>query len=106
MDLFGALRRGDAPAAYAIPSQWSLRQELGLRWNGAVGPFLETAMTMPPEKYAANSPPAPLFGVGRGPFRTVQRAAKDVAGLPEPDFSRYASSTRRPPELPEWPRVR
>ena len=102
VDLFGALRRGDAPAAYAIPSQWSLRQELGLRWNGAVGPFLETAMTMPPEVWTTHRPQH-LFGVGRGPFRTVQRAAKDVAGLPEPDFSRYASSTRRPPELPEWP---
>jgi len=102
---FDAMRSGEPDDRFVLPTQWALRQSLGLRWNGEVAPFLALARTLPARAWTTDLPQSRL-GVGRSVIRQVQAAARDVAGLPEPSFSRYASSLRKPPELPEWPRVR
>jgi len=105
VSFFEAMRSGELDNRFALPTQWALRQSLGLRWNGEVAPFLALAHTLPARAWTTDLP-QPRLGVGRSVLRQVQAAAHDVAGLPEPAFSRYASSLRKPPELPEWPRVR
>jgi len=102
---FDAMRSGEPDSRFALPTQWALRQSLGLRWNGEVAPFLALARTLPALAWTTDLPQSRL-GVGRSVIRQVQAAARDAAGLPEPSFSRYASSLRKPPELPEWPKVR
>jgi hypothetical protein len=103
--LFVALRAGEPDGRFALATQWAIREELGLRWNGEVAPFLVVAQSLPAPVWLTNRPQT-AFKIERAQFREVQLAARDVAGLPEPHFSRYASSLRRPPELPEWQRVR
>lgn len=103
--LFEAMRSGELDNRFALPTQWAIRQSLGLRWNGEVAPFLAFARTLPARVWTTDLPLSRL-GLARSVFREVQLAARDVAGMPEPAFSRYASSLRKPPELPEWPRVR
>jgi hypothetical protein len=90
---------------WRLPTQWALRERLGLRWDGTVEPFLDAALKLPPQVWTTDLPQSAL-PASRAELRHVQRLARDVAGLPEPDFRRYASSVRRPPELPEWPAVR
>jgi len=102
---FDAIRSGEPDYRFALSTQWALRQSLGMSWNGEVAPFLALARTLPARAWTTDLPQSRL-GVARSLIRQVQGAARDVAGLPEPAFRRYASSLRKPPELPEWPRVR
>lgn len=90
---------------FRLSSQWAMRQHLGLRWDGLLQPFLEEVAQLPTELWLSGRAQSDL-PVSRAQVRAIQRSARDVAGLPEPDFRKYAASTRRPPELPEWARVR
>jgi hypothetical protein len=103
--LLKALRGGAVDPRFALPTKWAIRESLGLRWNGAVEPFLAMAAQLPLAVWTTGRPQS-AHSIDRKVFRDLQRAARDVAGLPEPHFARYANSVRRPPELPEWARVR
>lgn len=96
---------GTLDQRFRLKSQWAMRQDLGLRWDGLLEPFLDEVAVLPTELWLSDRAQSHL-PVSRGQLRAIQLSARDVAGLPEPDFRKYAASTRRPPELPEWPRVR
>lgn len=87
-----------------LPSQWSLREELGLAWDGDLAAFL-TAVEPYPDALWQDGLRQSDLPVSRRVIQRLRRLAHEVAGLPAPDFRRF-TGTREPPALPEWHEVR
>lgn len=98
-------------AAAAVPQRFhlgtplALRQSLGLRLSGELEPLLAAALQLPPRVWTGHLPQSQL-PISRSEIAQLRRIALEQAGIPAPDFSKYATSLRRAPDLPEWPRVR
>lgn len=95
---------GSLPEKWRLATQWELREHLGYRWTGSVSSLLGAAALVPNEVWTTDLAQQEL-PVDRRTIRALREAAAG-AGLPAPDFRRYATSTRSAPVLPEWSRVR
>jgi hypothetical protein len=91
--------------AFRLPTQWALRQELGLAWDGDLAAFLAEIEPFPDELWTAGRRQDEL-PVSRRTLRAIRQLARDVAGLPPPDFRRFTGTIRPAPSLPEWQQVR
>lgn len=93
------------PRRYHLETPLALRQMLGLRLGGELGPLLRVAAQMPAEVWASHVPQEQL-PISRTDVHRLRRLALESAGVPAPDFLRFATSMRRPPDSPEWSTVR
>lgn len=98
------LGRADIPQEFHLATPLALRQALGLQLSGELEPLISRAADLPEtvwmdQTQKASAPP-------RSAVNELRAMALRSGGLPPPDFAKYATSTRRAPELPEWPRVR
>lgn len=87
-----------------LPTQWALREELGLRWEGDLAAFLAAVEGYPDELWLDGRRQSEL-PVSRRTVARLRQQAHELAGLPAPDFRRF-TGTRQPPQLPEWQEVR
>lgn len=87
-----------------LPTQWALREELGMSWDGNLAAFLVAVDDYPDELWLEGRRQSEL-PVSRRTIARLRQLAHEVAGLPAPDFRRF-TGTREPPSLPEWHEVR
>lgn len=87
-----------------LPTQWALREELGLRWDGDMGTFLSLVEPFPDHIWHEGTRQSDL-GISRRAIHRLRQLAHDVAGLPPPDQRRFTGGWREPPSLPEWREV-
>lgn len=99
------ITRATVPARYRLPAPEELRRSLGLRAQGSLETLLAEALELPAEVWSSHLPQSRL-PIARSEVLRMRRVAYEGAGLPAPDFARFASSVRRAPELPEWSSVR
>ncbi len=103
--LSGLLSAAELPARFHLETAFALRQQLDLLLGGALAPFLDEAMSLPPEAWTDSSPQEHL-PLSRHGVRRLRRIAHELAGIPAPDFGKYSAAVRRAPEWPEWVTVR
>ncbi len=103
--LVRAARQGEVDAAARLPTRWALRETLGLAWDGDIQTFLDHAAALPPDLWLTDRTQERL-SVSRRQLANVRVLARDVAGLPPPDFHRFTGAQRTPPVSPEWASVR
>lgn len=88
---------------FRLPTRWELRESLGLAWDGDIGHYLDAVRDLRPHHWA---PTAAASSLTRREVMRVRRLAKDLAGMPAPDYRNYAMSFRASPDTPEWRDVR
>lgn len=88
-----------------LPTQWALREELGLSWDGNLAAFLEAIEPYPDVLWHDGIRQSEL-PVSRRSLHKLRVLAHEVAGLPAPDFRRFTGGLRSVPTLPEWHEVR
>ncbi|WP_298045288.1 site-specific integrase [uncultured Microbacterium sp.] len=93
------------PLKFHLGTPLALRQNLGLRLGGELEPLLGAAVQSPAAVWTGHLPQSHL-PISRSEITRLRRIALDQAGIPAPDFSKYATSPRKAPATPEWPRVR
>jgi CheY-like chemotaxis protein len=103
--LAGLLAAAEVPIGFHLDTPLALRQRLGLRLSGELAPLLDAAALLPDVLWTGYLPQSHL-PIPRTEISRIRSIASDQAGIPSPDFSKYAASLRRPPATPEWPRVR
>lgn len=100
------LRSGSMKPEHQLPTPLAIRQSQGLRLTGSIVEFLEVARTLPPEIWTSNRTQRDL-AIKRSVISNIRRTAWEVAGIPAPEYARFASSAARSaPEYPEWSTVR
>lgn len=104
-DLSARLSSADIPQHFHLETPLALRQKLGLNLDGNLAMLLDAAVLLPSEIWTGHRPQQHL-PISRGQVHKLRRLALEEAGIPAPDFSKYASSLRRPPSAPEWGKVR
>lgn len=87
-----------------LPTQWALREELGLRWDGDMAEFLRLVATFPDEIWQEGRSQAHL-PISRRTIMRLRHTAHAVAGLPSPDARRFSGALREAPVWPEWREV-
>jgi hypothetical protein len=97
--LIGAIEEPDE--RFRLPTRWELRERLGLRWDGDIESFLAHLEDVPASvfDYGAKQVYLPI---GRRETRRIRILARDLAGLPAPDFRLFSSSHRSAPDCPDW----
>lgn len=95
----------DPPERSRLPTQWAIRERLGLAWDGDVNAFLEAISDVPLSVWTGAAKQSAL-PISRRQIRRLRELARDVAGLPAPEFERFSTSYRAAPTAPEWARVR
>ena len=88
-----------------LPTQWELRERLGLRWDGNIREFCRGIESVPTGTWIEEWKQSRL-PISRRQIARLRKLAYDTAGLPSPDFRRYSTSYRNPPLHPEWEQVR
>lgn len=104
-ELAELLSRAEVPIGFHLETPLAQRQRLGLSLNGELEPLLQVAAELPDTLWTGYLPQSHL-PIGRSEIVRLRRIAAERAGIPAPDFSKYAASLRRAPDTPEWPRVR
>lgn len=99
------LRAAEMPSRFHLETPLALRQLMGLELSGDLAAFLEEAARSPREVWAGHTPRSRL-PITRADAGRLRQQAMGVAGIPAPEFSKYATSLRTPPSAPEWWRVR
>jgi len=105
LQLSDLLSTASIPIRYHLETPLALRESLGLRLSGDLAELVGAAAALPPEVWRDNRASASQKLV-RSDVNRLRALALRSGGVPAPDFAKYATSMRRPPELPEWPRVR
>lgn len=95
----------DPPESSRLPTQWAIREHLGLAWDGDINAFLESISEVPLSVWTGSAKQTAL-PISRRQIRRLRELARDVAGLPAPEFERFSTSYRAAPTAPEWARVR
>jgi CheY-like chemotaxis protein len=103
--LAGLLSAAEVPLDFHLDTALAQRQRLGLRLSGELAPLLDAAAALPEVLWTGYLPQSHL-PIPRTEISRIRSIASELAGIPSPDFSKYAASLRRPPATPEWPRVR
>jgi hypothetical protein len=103
-ELSELLSTASLPIRYHLGTPFAVRQSLGLRLSGSLSELVEAAAGMPLGVW--NATPSEAERMPRAEINRLRTIALHSAGVPAPDFAKYATSMRRPPDLPEWPRVR
>lgn len=105
LELSDLLSTASIPVSYHLETPLAIRDLLGLRLSGELRELVEAGAALAPSVWRgdriAGEPQLPRTEINR-----LRALALRSSGIPEPDFAKYATSMRRPPELPEWPRVR
>jgi hypothetical protein len=104
-EISALLMAAELPDRFHLETPLAIRQRLGLRLAGELAPVLDLALDLPREVWSSQRSQEQL-AISRHDVRRLRRAARDVAGLPAPDFARYATAVRRAPDAPEWATVR
>lgn len=91
----------DPPESTRLPTQWAIREELGLAWDGDIETFLQSIDDIPAAvwEHPAKQSALPL---SRRQIEGIRRRARDLGGLPPPPFSNYSTAHRAAPRTPEW----
>lgn len=105
LNLSQLLSSASIPIRYHLETPLALRESLGLQLSGDLAELVEAAAKLAPSTWRKEKPPS-AEELGRADINRLRALALRSGGLPAPDFAKYATSMRRPPELPEWPRVR
>lgn len=95
----------DLPTRFHLETPLALRQRLGLSLSGRIATLLTPAAAFSREVWTSPVPQSQL-PISRREIAHLRAIAVEKAGIPAPDFRRYATSTRRAPEAPEWGVVR
>ena len=103
--LIEAAQHGNVDPAARLPTRWALRESLGFAWDGDLHSFLKHVERLPLDLWLTDRTQDRL-PVSRRQLANVRSLARELAGLPAPDFHRYASSQRPAPVSPEWTSVR
>lgn len=103
--LANMLSEADVPLNFHLDTPFALRQRIGLRLSGEIEVLLDAAALAPDKLWKGHLPQSHL-PIARSEITRLRRIALEQAGVPAPEFGKYASSLRRAPETPEWPRVR
>lgn len=99
------LAAAEVPLKFHLETPLALRQSMNLRLSGDLEILLDAAAEFPQQVWTGYLPQSHL-PISRTEISRLRRLALEHAGIPSPEFSKYANSLRRPPETPEWPRVR
>lgn len=99
------LSAADIPIRFHLETPLALRESLGLHLDGELAELVDMAAALPAYVWQ-NQPTSSETKLARANVNMLRAIALHSSGVPAPDFSKYATSMRRPPELPEWPRVR
>lgn len=99
------LSSASIPIRYHLETPLALRESLGLRLSGELAELVGAAATLPPSVWRGERTSSSQK-LARADINRLRALALRSGGVPAPDFAKYATSVRRPPELPEWPRVR
>lgn len=99
------LSTANIPIRFHLETPLALRESLGLHLNGELAELVDTAATLPASVWRSQRT-ATNPELARANVNLLRAIALRSSGVPAPDFAKYATSMRRPPELPEWPRVR
>ena len=99
------LSAAEVPLKFHLETPLALRQSMNLRLNGDLEILLDAACKFPKEVWTGQLPQSHL-PISRAEIARLRRIALEHGGIPSPEFSKYANSLKRPPETPEWPRVR
>ncbi|MFC4245342.1 hypothetical protein ACFOYW_18390 [Gryllotalpicola reticulitermitis] len=99
------LESAEVPTRFHLETPLALRQKLELGLAGDLERLLEAALELPHQVWTGHLPQSHL-PISRAHVQQLRQLALDVAGIPAPDFSKYATSLRTPPSTPEWHRVR
>lgn len=103
--LAGMLETASVPIEFHLDTALAMRQRLGLLLSGTIDELLQVAAEVPAIVWTGHLPQTHL-PISRADVNRIRRVARERAGIPGPDFSKYATSVRRVPETPEWPHVR
>ena len=93
------LLTGDQPVP-RLPTQWEVREQLGLRWDGLLSPLVHSLRQFPASIWV-DRPKLQNLGVSRRRVLELRRAA-GLAGFRPPEPTKYSTSFRRAPDYPEW----
>ena len=104
-ELSQLLAAAEIPARFHLETPLALRQQLGLKLGGDLEALLAAASSVPQDVWQSDLPQSKL-PISRKEILMLRRVALESAGVPEPQFNKYATSLRRAPTLPEWTRVR
>ncbi len=99
------LDTASVPIQFHLDTALAMRQRLGLSLSGTIDALLSAAAEVPAVVWTGHLPQTHL-PISRTEVTRLRRIAGELAGVPGPDFSKYATSAKRAPETPEWPRVR
>lgn len=99
------LAEANVPLKFHLDTPLALRQRIGLRLSGEIEALLDAAALAPDKLWKGHLPQSHL-PIARSEITRLRRIALEQAGIPAPEFGKYASSLRRAPDTPEWPRVR
>jgi hypothetical protein len=99
------IRAADIPIRYHLETPLAIRQSLGLSLAGELAPLVDAALAVPAEVWTSGAA-LDRLPLSRADVRRLRSLALHAAGVPAPDFSRYASSLRAAPTTPEWVTVR
>lgn len=93
------------PLGFHLDTPLAIRQRLGFLLSGEMEALLDAAALAPAQLWSGHLPQSHL-PIARSEITRLRRIALEQAGIPAPDFSKYATSLKRAPDTPEWPRVR
>lgn len=99
------LSSASIPIRFHLSTPLALRESLGLNLSGELAKLVDAASSLPEAVWLCRKL-SPNEELTRATINQVRAIALHSAGVRAPDFTKYATSVRRPPELPEWPRVR
>lgn len=91
--------------SFRLPTRWAMRESLRLAWDGDIAAFLKTVSHVPCDVWLKGLVQADT-GLTRREIGRIRQAAHDIAGLPVRDFTRFSTSARSAPVVPEWTSVR
>ena len=103
--LSALLANAEIPQRYHLETPLALRQKLDLSLSGDLGALLDAAAQMPSIVWTGHLSQDRL-PISRKEILKVRLLALEKAGVPAPAFSKYATSLRAAPTLPEWSEVR
>ncbi len=104
-DLPAMLSTASLPERFYLETPLALRQKAGLQLSGKLAPLLDLARDCSPRLWTDSAARTEDW-LSRAEVRRFRRVALEDAGVPPPPYSRYASSVRQAPRMPEWRDVR
>ena len=91
------------PESARLATRWAIREAANLAWDGDIAAYLADAGVHGEDVWRSQA--QRQLRIGRREVARLRELAHRIAGVPAPDFHRYAMSFRSAPVTPEWNEV-